>query len=203
MEQPLSEEARRELLRVVDGLRVAIEASVSLSAPLAELTALADGAQALARSLAARSGRKAIPRYGPDMDERDPNALIPFSPVTGRYNPLAPPVELSLLPGDPRRVVGTVTFGEAYEGAPSYVHGSIIASVYDQILALAPIFADRAGPTATLTVHFRKMTPIHVPLRFEAWVERVEGRKAFVRGTCHAGEELLSESEGLFVQFRR
>jgi hypothetical protein len=203
MDEPFSEAQRRALLRLVDGLRVAIEASVSLSAPEAELAALADDAHALARALAARSGKRPIPRYGPGLDPHDPNALIPFSPVTGRYNPVAPPVELSLVPGDPPRVVGEVTLGEAYEGAPSCVHGSVIASVYDQVLALAPIFADCAGPTATLTVHFRKMTPLHVPLRFAGWVERIEGRKAFVRGTCHAGDELLSESEGLYVQFRR
>jgi acyl-coenzyme A thioesterase PaaI-like protein len=197
-----SEEQRRELLRVIDELRGAIEASVSLSAPAAELAALADQAHALTSALAARSGSKLVARYLA-FDPRDPNAMIAFSPITGRFNPLAPPVELSLEPGETPRIVGTIAFGEAYEGPPSSVHGSIIASVYDQILALAAIAADSAGPTATLTVHFRKMTPLRTPLRFEAWVERIEGRKAFVRGACHAGEELLTEGEGMFVRFRR
>jgi acyl-coenzyme A thioesterase PaaI-like protein len=202
MSGELSEEQRRELLRVIDGLRGAIEASVSLSAPVEELAALADEAHALAGKLARRSGKKAIARYRA-FDPGDPNGMIAFSPITGPYNPLAPPVQLSVAPGETPRIVGTIAFGEAYEGPPSSVHGSIIASVYDQILALAAIAADCAGPTATLTVHFRKMTPLRTALRFEAWVERIEGRKAFVRGACHAGEELLSESEGMFVQFRR
>jgi acyl-coenzyme A thioesterase PaaI-like protein len=204
MDADFSEEQRRELLRVIDGLRRSIEAAVSLRAPLDELTALADQVHAVAGALRARSGNRAVPRYAPQLDARDPNAMIAFSPITGRYNPMAPPVELSLAPGPPPRIVGEVTFGEAYEGPPSSVHGSVIASVYDQILALAAIASDSAGPTATLTVQFRKLTPLRVPLRFEAWVERIDGRKAFARGTCHAaGGELVSEGEGMFVRFRR
>jgi hypothetical protein len=199
----LSQAQRGELLRVVDALRGAIEASVSLSAPLQELTVLADQAQALARALGERRAGKAVPRYGQVFDPRDPNAMIAFSPITGRYNPLAPPVEVSIDPGTPPRVVGAIAFGEAYEGPPSCVHGSIIASVYDQLLAFAAIASDCGGPTATLSVHYRKMTPLHVPLRFEAWAERIDGRKAFVRGQCHAAGELLTESEAIFVRFRR
>jgi acyl-coenzyme A thioesterase PaaI-like protein len=199
---PFSEDQRRELLRVVDGVRRAIEASVSLQAPASELAALADRAHALAGALEARAGSRPIPRYHAGVDAADPNATITFSPITGRFNPLAPPVELALVPGPQPRIVGTIAFGEAYEGPPSAVHGSIIASVYDQILALAAIASDAAGPTATLTVHFRKMTPLKTPLRFEAWIDRIDGRKAFARGTCHAGDVLVSEGEGMFVRMR-
>jgi acyl-coenzyme A thioesterase PaaI-like protein len=198
----LTKAQRHELLRVVDGLRGAIEASVSLSAPLEELASLADQTETLARSLRARSGEKAIPRFDPAFDPNDANAMIAFSPVTGRYNPLAPPVELTCEPGTPPHIVGRIAFGEAHEGHPSSVHGSILAAVYDQLLAHAAIAAGCGGPTATLTVHFRRMTPLRTPLRFESWVERIDGRKAFVLGTCHAAGELLTEAEGLFVRFR-
>jgi acyl-coenzyme A thioesterase PaaI-like protein len=197
-----SEAQRREILRVLGGLRRAIEASVSLSAPVEALADLAERAEGLAGALEARVGERPLPRYASPFDPADPNAMITYSPITGRFNPLAPPVELRVEPGTPPHVLGSIAFGKAYEGPPSSVHGSIVASVYDQLLALAAIAAGHAGPTATLTVHFRKMTPLHVPLRFEAWVDRVDGRKAFVRGTCHAEADLLSESEGLFVRLR-
>jgi acyl-coenzyme A thioesterase PaaI-like protein len=201
--EDLTEQRRRELLRIVDGLRDAVDASIRVSAPLEELTALADQAQALARSLEARRGERLVPRYVAPFDTADPNALISFSPVTGRYSPLAPPVEVRVVPGDPPHAVGEVTFGELFEGPPSSVHGSVIAAVYDQMLAYGCIVADCGGPTATLEVRFRKLTPLHVPLRFEAWVDRVDGRKVFVRGTCHAGDDLVTESEGMFVRFVR
>jgi acyl-coenzyme A thioesterase PaaI-like protein len=197
---------RDALLRVISGLRDCVEASVSLSGSVDDLAALADQAHALARSLQSRSGKKPVPRYNPGLDPADPNAMIAYSPITGRLNPLAPPVELSIehAPGEAPRVVGAIAFGEAYEGPPSSVHGSIIASVYDQLLALAAIAADHGGPTATLSVQFRRMTPLRTPLRFVAWVDRIDGRKAFVRGECRAqgGGELLTESDAMFVRYR-
>jgi acyl-coenzyme A thioesterase PaaI-like protein len=209
MEAEFSEQQKRELLRVIDGLRRAIEAAVSLQAPLDELVSLADQTHALAGALMARSGTKPIPRYEPRLDPSDPNSMIAFSPVTGRYSPLSPPIAVSLWPGSPPRIVGDVIFGEAYEGPPSSVHGGVIASAYDQILALAAIASDAGGPTASLSVQFRKLTPLRTPLRFEAWAERIDGRKVFVRGMCRmasGGEpdgDILSESEGMFVRFRR
>jgi hypothetical protein len=204
-DEELTEPQVREVLRVVDGLRRAIEAAVTLRAPLDELTSLAARTHALADALAARSGQRPVPRFTPEFDARDPNATIAFSPVTGRFSPLAPPVEVSVEAADgdgPPRIIGVVSLGDAYEGPPSCVHGGVIAAVYDQLLSLAGMACAAGGPTATLTVQFRRPTPLHVPLRFEAWVERLEGRKVFTRGTCHAGGELLSESDGLFVRYR-
>jgi acyl-coenzyme A thioesterase PaaI-like protein len=195
----LEEDQRRELLRLVAGLRRTIDASVALQASREELAALADRAHALADDLGARRCGRPVPRYNPPLDPADPNAMIAYSPITGRYNPLAPPVELSLEPGP--RVVGAVSFPDAYEGPPSSVHGSVIASVYDQLLAHAAIASDSGGPTAVLTVRYRKLTPLGTPLRFEGWIERVEGRKAFARGTCRAGDDLVSEAEGVFIRY--
>jgi acyl-coenzyme A thioesterase PaaI-like protein len=116
--------------------------------------------------------------------------------VSGRYSPLAPPVELSV---EGSHVVGVVTFASAYEGPPGSVHGGIVAGVYDQLLAFANIVGGVPGPTASLSVQYRRPTPLGVELRFEAWTERAEGRKVWARGTCHVGGEQVSEAEGLFI----
>lgn len=196
----LDEPARGELLRVVGALRRAIDASVRLQAPRDDLAALAQRAEALAEALEARGGDRPVPRYHSRLDPADPNAMVAFSPVTGRYSPLAPPVELAIEPGPDPRVVGTVTFSDVYEGPPASVHGAIIAGVYDQLLAHAAIASDAPGPTATLSVRFRRLTPLNTPLRFEGWVDRIDGRKVFAKGTCHAGGELVTDAEGMFVR---
>jgi hypothetical protein len=36
-------------------------------------------------------------------------------------------------------------------------------------------------------------------VRFVGWVERVEGRKIFARGTLHAGEILCAEADAIFI----
>jgi acyl-CoA thioesterase FadM len=53
--------------------------------------------------------------------------------------------------------------------------------------------------TATLTIRYRRPTPLHRDLRFEGVLERVDGRKIFTSGRCYDGETLTAEAEGLFI----
>jgi acyl-CoA thioesterase FadM len=53
--------------------------------------------------------------------------------------------------------------------------------------------------TGTLTIRYRKPTPLDTELRFEAAVQRVEGRKIFAEGRLYAGDVLTAEAEGIFI----
>jgi acyl-CoA thioesterase FadM len=57
--------------------------------------------------------------------------------------------------------------------------------------------------TGTLTVRYRKPTPLHTELRLAARVDRVEGRKIFASGGIHAGDLLTAEAEGIFISVDR
>jgi len=92
-----------------------------------------------------------------------------------------------------------VCFGSAYEGAPGCVHGGWVAAAFDEALGFAQSLSAHPGMTGTLTVRYRKPTPLHSELRMECWVDRVEGRKVFATGTLHAGDVLTAESEGIFI----
>jgi predicted thioesterase len=52
------------------------------------------------------------------------------------------------------------------------------------------------GPTLWIKVSYLKPTPINVPLRFEAAVEEVDGKKFSVKGACFQGDEKITEAEG-------
>jgi acyl-coenzyme A thioesterase PaaI-like protein len=119
-----------------------------------------------------------------------------YSPLIGRSNPLAPPIEMGA-EGD--RVHGRVVFGSAYEGPPGCLHGGYVAAAFDEVLGFAQSLSGSPGMTGTLRVVYRSPTPLHEELRFEAWVDRVEGRKIFTRSTLHAGERLCAEAEGIFI----
>ena len=56
--------------------------------------------------------------------------------------------------------------------------------------------------TGRLEVSYRSPTPLHTPLRFEAWVENVAGRKITAKCTLHAGDRLCAEATGLFSLLR-
>ena len=95
---------------------------------------------------------------------------------------------------------GSVTFTRPYEGPPGCVHGGIIAAAFDQTHSIANIMAGAAGPTAQLTLRYRKPTPLGVPLRFEGWQTRVAGRRIHAAGRLLAGDLVTAEAEGVFVE---
>jgi acyl-coenzyme A thioesterase PaaI-like protein len=189
---------KRELRRLADALRGLVESAVALTAPLPALAAMADEAEALGARAAGFAGQRPFPRYSAPVNG-DLNTILPWGVISGPYNPLAAPVSMSMEEG---KAIGTARFGLAYEGPPGGVHGGVVAAVWDQVLAYACMIRGTPGHTATFTTHFRAITPLHQELRFEAWVERSDGRRIFAHGRCHAGETLVSEAEGMFIRFR-
>jgi acyl-coenzyme A thioesterase PaaI-like protein len=186
-----------EWLRLSAGLRRAVAAATELDAGADQVAALASEAEALAERLEAAAPGRGVSLFG-QQEGDDLNAVLRFSPIMGRLNPVAPPLEVQQV-GD--RVRGRVTLGPAYQGSHGLVHGAVIAAIYDDLLASANIARGQTGPTAKLTIRYRRPTPLRRELRLEAWVERIAGRRIHTRGRCWDGDELLTDAEGLFVYF--
>ncbi|MDO8364825.1 MAG: PaaI family thioesterase [Actinomycetota bacterium] len=124
--------------------------------------------------------------------------FIDHSPFVGPLNPIAPPIVVA---AEGTRVTGLVTYGKAFEGAPMCVHGGTVAAGFDEILGFSQGLTGQPGMTAYLNVQYRSPTPLQVPLRFSADVERVEGRKIYARGELRvvADDRLCADAEGLFI----
>jgi acyl-coenzyme A thioesterase PaaI-like protein len=188
---------RAELHRTSDALRTIIDTLHGSDAPVAELASVADELESLASRLDAFPGGSIYEGFSEStLAGRDPHAFFDHSPVLGRANPLAPPLYLQR-EGDLMRALAR--FGTAYEGPPGCVHGGFVAAAFDEVLGSAQSLGGRPGMTGRLTVNYRSPTPLHTELRFEGWVDRVEGRKTFTLGTLHAGDRLCAEAEGLFI----
>ncbi|GAB3192057.1 PaaI family thioesterase [Geodermatophilus arenarius] len=182
-----------------DALRELVDAAVRTEVPEAELEAAA----AVARELAARlrvagRGLHEIARVDdPETGERW------YSPVYGPGSPVAPPLVATDTPDG--TATGRVTVGKAHEGPPGLVHGGVVATLLDHVLARALRAAGRGGLTATLTVKYRRPVHLGVPLLVTAEMGETAGR----RTTAHARlvaedspEVVLAEAEGLFVALR-
>ncbi len=129
-----------------------------------------------------------------------PEGHADFSPLIGRANPIAPPLDMDL-EGDAEspKLVATVVFGSAYEGPPGCVHGGLVAAAFDEVMGAAQALTGSPGMTGTLTVVYRAPTPLHCPLRFEAQVDGVDGRKITVKATLMAGDLLCAEATAVFI----
>lgn len=102
---------------------------------------------------------------------------------------------------DSEGLVAHVTFGQLHGGANGAVHGGAIPLVFDEGFAQVANFNGQTR-TASLTVDYRAVTPLHRELTLRCWLEREEGRKVFVRGTLHDGDTLTVDAHGLFVRLR-
>jgi acyl-CoA thioesterase FadM len=75
-----------------------------------------------------------------------------------------------------------------------------VAALFDDLLGATQGLLHSPAVTARLTVRYRHVTPIGEELRLRAWIRRDDGRRVEARATCHAGDTLTAEAEGLFVR---
>lgn len=185
-----------ERRRLAKAMREVIERLTTSDAPEAELRAAADGLEKYAARLATHARRNLPLGFGESANAGDVAAFFDYSPLIGLSNPLAPPIVLEV---EGKTVHGRVRFGSAYEGPPGHVHGGFVAAAFDEVLGFVQSTTGQPGMTGTLTIRYRKPTPLDTDLRFEATVQRVEGRKIFAEGRLYNGDVLTADAEGLFI----
>jgi uncharacterized protein (TIGR00369 family) len=142
-----------------------------------ELAEVAEVAEEVARLTARLSAAR---RVAPPIAQLGEHVLVRQlgSPVSGRLNPIAPPVEMVAQPD------GTVrcefTLSAVYAGPPGLVHGGVSALILDHLLSYAAVVNGTPGMTATLDLRYLRPTPYGAPLTAEARTVRVDGRKTYV-----------------------
>ena len=121
---------------------------------------------------------------------------MPYSPVTGKRNPIAPPIRMWK---DGEAVRGEAVFPPTYAGPPDSVHGGIIAAVFDELLSMANVIKGTAGFTGTLTIRYHQKTPLDTPIELWANNEMMTGRKQLCKAEFRVNGEVTASAEGLFI----
>lgn len=170
-------------LRRVIGLLLALEAP---HAALDHLdSALASAEEDLGRAVPPSP----LPRVGANAGG-DGRAYVDHARDIGAFNPCFPEYEIRV-EGD--RASGTVAFPLAYEGPPGLVHGGFLAVFFDSVMQHHHCDAGVAGKTTSLTIEYRRPTPLLVPLAFE--LERnVEDRRIHSTGRITLDGTVLCEA---------
>ncbi|GAA1743549.1 PaaI family thioesterase [Aeromicrobium alkaliterrae] len=132
---------------------------------------------------------------GPESEQV--NGRVTSLPVRGHA--MVPELRVTSAGGG--RVDGTVTFGRWFMGGGMAVHGGAVALLFDEALGiLASVSTKAITRTAYLHTDFRALTPIDVELQVAAWVDRIEGRKIFLRGEIRHGSVVCAEADGMFLR---
>jgi acyl-coenzyme A thioesterase PaaI-like protein len=105
----------------------------------------------------------ALPRVGPNA-HGDGRAYVDHARDIGDFNPCFPEYVIAV---DGDRARGTVTFPIAYEGPPGLVHGGFLAVFFDSVMQHHHCDAGVAGKTTSLTVDYKRPTPLLTALAFE------------------------------------
>jgi hypothetical protein len=189
--------AKRRLAAAVRELTGLTATSDAPEAVLGEMAATAEGMVASLRAHPTRTFRDAFATCKTEED------FLPFadrSLMTGRSNPFAPPMKLSM---EGNKAIGNVRFGVTYEGVPGHVHGGMVAAVLDETLGYLAVNNGIGGLTAMLTIRYRAPTPLETDLTIEAEVVRTDRRKAFVTARLSAAGEVMAQAEGVFIAVDR
>ncbi len=187
---------RAQAHRIAAAMRAVIDCLVQVAAPEEDLRAAADALERYAERLATYPVSRLYEGFAESANAGDTHAFFDHSPLIGLANPLAPPIRVAV---QQDKVIGHANFGVAYEGPPGHVHGGFIAAAFDEVLGMAQSLTGNPGMTGTLTIRYRKPTPLLTELVFEARVDRVEGRKIFTEGKLSADGTVTAEAQGLFI----
>lgn len=184
------------LRRAGEAARRINEALVTSQAAPAVLEAVAATLEQQLAVLAAEprlTGRDTIAQAG-----RGGRSVVAYElgALCGHSNPVAPPLRQWQ---EGEVAYGEVTMGWQYEGPPSAVHGGYVAALFDDFLGMAQKMTGQPGVTGTLSIRYKRPTPIGRPLKLVGRVKSVEGRKNTLTGELWDGDTLTATAEGLFI----
>ncbi len=183
--------------RLAKALRDLVSLCVTTDATESALTLAADVIEKTRDALAMHPGRTFQQAYKTLSHPDDLAVFADRGTLAGESNPFAPPMTFTM---EGEIAVGHVSFGAPFEGIPGHVHGGMVAAAFDQLFGYLQVHRAANAVTASLTIDYRRPTPILTPLRFEARVARVEGRKFHNQARLLVGETLLAEAHGVFVE---
>ena len=120
--------------------------------------------------------------------------------MAGRSHPCSPEITWH---AEPKQLRCTVTFGEAFEGPPGYVHSGWVAGVLDHLMGMTHVHMGQPGMTSGLTVQYLKPTPLRQVITISAVAEALSQRLTEVKAEMRCGDSITATATATFVQVDR
>ncbi len=100
-----------------------------------------------------------------------------------------------------RRIRGSFRLSADYQGGTGFVHGGIVATLLDEVMAKVSRFSGDHAVTAELTIEYVKPVPVDGDLIVEGWEIARNGRSLLREGEIRdASGALLARGKARFVQ---
>ena len=100
-----------------------------------------------------------------------------------------------------RRIRGVFRIGAEYQGGPGFVHGGIVATLLDEVLAKVSRFEKDIAVTGELTVEYLKPVRVEEEVTVEGWEIERNGRLRMRQGEIRdSSGAVLARGRGKFVE---
>jgi hypothetical protein len=136
------------------------------------------------RDLAAAAPPDPAPRIG-DLADDPRRVYLNHATDIAAYNPCFPEYQFDHL--DAETANGRVNFPLVYEGPPGLVHGGFLGVFFDCVIQHHSCVTGLSGKTRSLSVTFRRPTPLLTELRFDISRSQTE------RGVAATARLLLND----------
>ena len=159
---------------------------------------------------ALQNGQRRLRWYERDPDPSRRPRGRELTAWSGALNAAAPPMTLGQGKLDDGRptIDGRVCLDRLREGPPGFVHGGVVAGLFDEVMGAAQRLTKQPGAmTGRLTLRYRRPTPLDTDLLFRAWIEDDRSRRVLVRAACYIDAvehgSPTAEAEAIFVRGAR
>ncbi|HZC06532.1 MAG TPA: PaaI family thioesterase [Ktedonobacterales bacterium] len=99
-------------------------------------------------------------------------------------------------------IVAEFTPDERFQGFPGVLHGGVLATMLDETLSRAAVYAGKWMMTARLEIRYRRAAPVGQTLRISARPTQVRSRLVSARGAVRLASDpdvIFAEAEGVFM----
>jgi uncharacterized protein (TIGR00369 family) len=100
-----------------------------------------------------------------------------------------------------RRIRGVFRMAPQFQGGPGFVHGGIVATLLDEVMAKVSRFEEDYAVTGSLHIEYLKPVPIGEELSVQGWETGRDGRLRMRQGEIrNSSGALLARGTGKFVE---
>ncbi len=117
--------------------------------------------------------------------------------VCGKANPIGLKIDFSY--DEAGAAHATLAVKEVFEGYPGVVHGGILSTLLDEVMAKAVIHSGKAAFTAKLSISYRRALAPEQRIEIKGWITKDRSR-IIETSACISDESgIYAEAEAVFV----
>ncbi|MDD4276563.1 MAG: PaaI family thioesterase [Candidatus Cloacimonetes bacterium] len=117
--------------------------------------------------------------------------------VCGKANPIGLKIDFSY--DESGAAYATLAVDEVFEGYPGVVHGGILSTLLDEVMAKAIIQSGKIAVTAKLSISYRKALTSGQRVQIKGWITKAKTRIISTAASISDESGIYAEAEAVFV----